>query len=166
MILTQRWPFSFRNLRNSGELTEQNRVVRYYGVAQDITERKNAEEALRQNEGRRRQFLEKLKTLHEVSLELSNADSFDELCRQAVDLGRRRGRHDDQRGGDERARQHAGTLLISDTSYSTKLSSSSTGSPYLLASLTTCGSRSAIRKPLSIIVVSPTFTVMSKTTQS
>ncbi len=35
--------------------------------------------------------------------------------------------------------------------YSTKLSSSSTGSPYLLASFTTCGSRSAIRKPLSIM---------------
>src|SRR5690606_17266210 len=45
---------------------------------------------LRQTLEVHRQFLERLKTLHEVGLELARADTFDDLCRRAVDLGRSR----------------------------------------------------------------------------
>ncbi len=56
----------------------------------DITERKRVEEALRESEESERRFQEQLKALHAVSMELSMADPFDELCRLAVELGRSR----------------------------------------------------------------------------
>jgi PAS domain S-box-containing protein len=59
-------------------------------VVQDITERKRAEAALRQQDEEERRFSELLAALHDVTNELSTADSFDELCRAAVELGRSR----------------------------------------------------------------------------
>src|SRR5205823_6583843 len=80
-------------------------------------------------------------------------------------------RHAGDAGGEEKPGGHHGSEHVVSSSsqarhHSTKASSNSTGSPYCDAASTTCGSRSAIRKPLSISVVEPTFTVMSKATQS
>jgi PAS domain S-box-containing protein len=57
-------------------------------TTRNISARKRAEAALRASEETTRHFLERLKALHEVSLELSRIDSFDELCRRAIELGR------------------------------------------------------------------------------
>ncbi len=56
-------------------------------VTTDITGQKEAEDALRAGEEIARVFQEKLKTLHEISLELSKADTLNDLCRLAVELG-------------------------------------------------------------------------------
>ena len=64
--------------------------LRMIGAMQDITERKRAEEALRVSEETARDFQEQLKTLHALSIDLSAAASFDDLCRLAVELGRER----------------------------------------------------------------------------
>lgn len=62
----------------------------HYTVAiiQDITERKQTEEALAASRDRERQFRQRLAALHTISLELANAPSVDELCRRAVERGR------------------------------------------------------------------------------
>jgi PAS domain S-box-containing protein len=59
-------------------------------TTRNISARKRAEAALRASEETTRRFLERLKALHEVSLELSRIDSFDDLCRRAIELGRSR----------------------------------------------------------------------------
>jgi PAS domain S-box-containing protein len=64
--------------------------LRMIGAMQDITERYRAEQALREREEAARDFQERLKTLHSLSIELSAANSFDDLCRLAVELGRDR----------------------------------------------------------------------------
>jgi PAS domain S-box-containing protein len=69
---------------------EQNRFSRYYATIQNITEQKVAGEALQQTQELRRQFLEQLRTLHEVSLVLTRTETLDELSRLAVELGRSR----------------------------------------------------------------------------
>jgi two-component system cell cycle sensor histidine kinase/response regulator CckA len=56
----------------------------------DITERKLAEDELRQNREDALQFSEQLAALQEVANELSKAESFDDLCLLAVQLGRSR----------------------------------------------------------------------------
>jgi len=58
--------------------------------ARDITERKRAEEALRESEEGERDFSAKLKALNEVGNKLSTAESVDEMCRFGVELGRSR----------------------------------------------------------------------------
>jgi PAS domain S-box-containing protein len=60
------------------------------GVCLDITERKEAELAVRVSEEEQRRFAEQLTTLHEVSNQLSKAASLDDLCLNAVELGRSR----------------------------------------------------------------------------
>ncbi len=57
-------------------------------LEQEIIERKQIEEALRIREREMQLFLEKLQALHEVGIELTRIDSFDDLCLQAVELGR------------------------------------------------------------------------------
>jgi PAS domain S-box-containing protein len=64
---------------NSQDGTYYGRVCYY----RDITEQKRAAESLRR-------FSEQLQMLHEVSNTLSKAETFDDLCRQAVELGRNR----------------------------------------------------------------------------
>lgn len=68
---------------------EENRFARFYATVRDVTDRRNAGEALRQTQEQRRQFLDQLKILHEVGLELARAETFVGLCRLAVELGRR-----------------------------------------------------------------------------
>ena len=55
-----------------------------------LCSRKQAEETLRSNERREHSFQERLRTLLEISNDLSRAESVDALCRQAVELGRSR----------------------------------------------------------------------------
>jgi len=57
-------------------------------VARDITERKRAEDELQQNREATLQFSKQLAALQEITNELSKAESSDNLCRQAVQLGR------------------------------------------------------------------------------
>lgn len=59
----------------------------YQHAQQEIAERVRAEESLRQSEAVARNFQEHLKALHNLNLALSQADSFDNLCRLAVELG-------------------------------------------------------------------------------
>jgi PAS domain S-box-containing protein len=65
-------------------------AIRMIGAMQDITARKEAEDALRTSEEFARRFQEHLKQLHALSIELSEAGSLDELCRLAIELGRSR----------------------------------------------------------------------------
>jgi PAS domain S-box-containing protein len=61
-----------------------------YGLilGQNITARKNAEMALKRSEEMTRAFENYLKALHDVSIELSKSETFDDLCRHAVEFGR------------------------------------------------------------------------------
>src|SRR5262249_5419563 len=52
--------------------------------------RKRAEEELQNREKAARHFQSQLRTLQAVTIELSKCQSFDELCRRAVELGRQR----------------------------------------------------------------------------
>ncbi len=62
---------------------ESGNVVGALSSAHDITERRRAEEAAAH-------FSNQLTALHSVSNELSRVDTLDDLCRQAVELGRSR----------------------------------------------------------------------------
>jgi PAS domain S-box-containing protein len=53
-----------------------------------LVTRQRIEQALRDKEESAHRFQEKLKALHEVTSELSGIQSFDDLCRRAVELGR------------------------------------------------------------------------------
>ena len=53
----------------------------------DVTERKQHEKTLRESEGIAREFQEKLKALHELSIVLTKANSLEELYRLAVEAG-------------------------------------------------------------------------------
>jgi sigma-B regulation protein RsbU (phosphoserine phosphatase) len=55
-----------------------------------LCSRKRVEEALRAGERKERSFQERLRILLEISNELSRAESVDDLCRRAVELGRSR----------------------------------------------------------------------------
>jgi PAS domain S-box-containing protein len=59
-------------------------------LAAAVAERKRTEEELRESEEAEHRFSEQLMALSEVSNQLSKADSFDDLCRSAVELGRSR----------------------------------------------------------------------------
>jgi PAS domain S-box-containing protein len=62
-------------------------LVAYDGLIEDITERKQVEEALQRNQAAVLQFSERLAVMQEITNQLSKAESFDELCRRAVELG-------------------------------------------------------------------------------
>lgn len=66
-------------------------ILKLYGTTLGyLCTRKRTEEALRASEESERHFQTRLKVLNEVSLELSKADSVDDLCRMAVEMGRSR----------------------------------------------------------------------------
>jgi len=54
----------------------------------ELAESRRTETLLRQSEQNARHFQEALKALHEVSIELSKAETMDDLCLRAVELGR------------------------------------------------------------------------------
>jgi PAS domain S-box-containing protein len=68
-------------------IVESGQVTGIMLVTADITGQKQAEDALRASEEIARAFQDKLKTLHEINIELSKADSLDDLCHLAVELG-------------------------------------------------------------------------------
>ncbi|HWQ11850.1 MAG TPA: histidine kinase N-terminal 7TM domain-containing protein, partial [Roseiflexaceae bacterium] len=59
-------------------------------VLRDVTGYKRVEQELRRRELEERRFQERLRELVEISNELSQAETFDELCRRAVELGHTR----------------------------------------------------------------------------
>lgn len=59
-------------------------------VITDVTEIRRTEAALKKSEEENHIFLERLKALHEIGFELASIESFDDLCRQAIELGRER----------------------------------------------------------------------------
>lgn len=69
-------------------LVEEGQAVGLTGILSDITERKQAEDALRQNREAALRFSEQLAALQQVTIQLSKAKSSDDLCRQAVELAR------------------------------------------------------------------------------
>lgn len=61
---------------------------RVFGLVEDIHEVRLAAEALRRSEELARQFQNRLKKLHVLTLRLSREPTLDDLCRQAVEQGR------------------------------------------------------------------------------
>lgn len=67
---------------------EDVEILALYGVTiGHLTNRKRAEEALRQREEAAREFQDHLRTLSNVTIALSRVTSFDALCHKAVELG-------------------------------------------------------------------------------
>ena len=92
--LGQAWSGTFINKRKNGQLYYEaatifpikgadDRTSNYAAVKRDISQQVKAEEALHV-------FSERLSTLHDINLELSLTDTFDEMCRLAVILGQQR----------------------------------------------------------------------------
>jgi len=74
---------------NAHSVNDDAGNLRFYeGTLTDITERRRAEAALRKSEEAERQRRQDLTVLHTVTNELCPADTFDELCRRAVELAR------------------------------------------------------------------------------
>lgn len=65
-------------------------TVAVYGVVSDITPSKQAQADLAQSERAAREFQQALKVLLEVSVELTAVTTLEDLCRQAIVLGRER----------------------------------------------------------------------------
>ncbi len=67
---------------------EAGNIIGLVGLGHDITERKQAEDELRQNREAVLRFTEQLAALQQVTIQLSKAESADDLCRRAVELAR------------------------------------------------------------------------------
>ncbi len=67
-------------------LGEEEQILFLEGFISDITERRRAEEALHEKEQADRKYQRQLTVLHEVVATLSTCESFDDLCRSAVEL--------------------------------------------------------------------------------
>ena len=76
------------------DLIEQDRQAeleaKNSALQREIAAHKQTETALRQSEATSQQFQQKLIALQDVNIELAQIDSFDELCRQVIILGRSR----------------------------------------------------------------------------
>lgn len=97
----QVWHGEIVNRRKDGSLyteemtitpvrAEGEEISHYIAIKQDITERKEAQEALVKSEQVVHESLRMQQILHEVNLELTQAESLDELFKQAVYLGKMR----------------------------------------------------------------------------
>ncbi len=60
------------------------------GINIDITDRVTAQTALQRSEDHSKTFLERLKDLQDITIELTQIDDFDAFCRRAIELGRSR----------------------------------------------------------------------------
>jgi len=69
---------------------EDGQPIGFAVIVRDITDRRRAEQALRENEEAERSFAERLAALLEVTNALSQSRSVDDLCCRAVELGRSR----------------------------------------------------------------------------
>jgi PAS domain S-box-containing protein len=65
-------------------------LVLYGATLGHLATRLRAEETVRASDEAERKFHRQLRLLHEISIELTRADSFKTLCRQAIELGRSR----------------------------------------------------------------------------
>lgn len=74
----------------SVEYTDVRGEACLVSIARDITERKEAQEALRRSEATAREFQKMLRELLEISIELASLDREDEVYQHAVLLGRER----------------------------------------------------------------------------
>jgi len=81
-----RWAWDMSTARRGAS----GRIVGALGIVQDITERRQTEQALREREEAEHDFSEQLTALHEVTVELGTTRSRDDLCRLAVERGRSR----------------------------------------------------------------------------
>lgn len=81
-----------RVIQSQGDVTwdDAGRPLRMFGTMQDITELRQVEAELRRSREAALQFSRQLSVLHEVSNQLSLAESTDDLCRLAVQLARSR----------------------------------------------------------------------------
>lgn len=68
----------------------EGQITGNIAVLVDMTKRKEVEDELRRNRETAYHFSEQLSALQEVSIQLSKAESVDDLCQQAVQLGRSR----------------------------------------------------------------------------
>lgn len=66
---------------------ETDEVVEFVTSSRDITERKRAEEALQAKIEEERTFQQALKTLHELTIELTAIDRLDDFYRRVIELG-------------------------------------------------------------------------------
>lgn len=67
--------------------SEADLLGRNHDLEHEIIERQHIEAALRASDQTAKQFQDKLKALHEISLQLANVTSLDELYKQAIVLG-------------------------------------------------------------------------------
>jgi len=67
--------------------SEENLLVRNRELEQEIADRQQIELALRASDQTAKEFQDRLKDLHEISIQLANIETLDELHRQAIILG-------------------------------------------------------------------------------
>ncbi|MEJ2748049.1 MAG: PAS domain S-box protein [Anaerolineae bacterium] len=72
------------------EYDDEGKITQVIVSFIDITAHRQAEDDLRQSREAALQFTQKLTVLQEITIQLSTAESSDDLCRQAVQLGRSR----------------------------------------------------------------------------
>ncbi len=71
-------------------VTDKNTKLGIMGINIDITERVQAQNALRKSEETARVFLDHLKALQDITIELSRIEDFDDFCFRAIEMGRSR----------------------------------------------------------------------------
>ncbi len=81
---TTRW-LLFRN--TVFERSSDGQVKRVLGLIRDVTEQVEAQEAIRDTEEQLRKSLQYQRALNEINFELGDIDSFEGMCRRAVELG-------------------------------------------------------------------------------
>ncbi len=72
------------------QASEENLLIRNSELEREIADRQQIELALRASDQTAKEFQDYLKELHEISIQLANVSTLDELHRQAIMLGRTR----------------------------------------------------------------------------
>lgn len=62
-------------------------VKRVLGIARDITEQILAQEASRHSEEQLRKSLQYQQALNEINIQIADLETFDEICKTAIELG-------------------------------------------------------------------------------